>query len=90
MISVIDKVALTETVKASEPELDNDLKVRSNGTSIYSLTEIDSRNKLSEKVQSQNELATEFSNEVNSLEHRMPKWPAILNKNNSMQSSLVS
>ena len=42
---------------------------------IYSLTEIDSRNKLFEMVVSQNELATDFSKDVKSLQPRMPKLP---------------
>ena len=40
---------------------------------IYSLTEIDSRNKLSEMPVSENELATHFTNKVKSLQPRMPK-----------------
>ena len=40
---------------------------------IYSLTEIDSRNELSEMAVSQSELATVFSDEVKSLQPRKPK-----------------
>ena len=40
---------------------------------IYSLTEIDSRNKISEMAVSQNELATGFSDELKSLQPQMPK-----------------
>ena len=39
---------------------------------IYSLIEIDSRNKLSEMAVSQDELAMDFSNEVKSLQPPMP------------------
>ena len=40
---------------------------------IYSLTVIDTRNKLSKMAASQKELATDFANEVKSLQPRLPK-----------------
>ena len=72
-MSVIDNVAFIEFVKAFDSELNNDMHVCSTEPYIYSLTEIDSRNKLSEMAVSQNELATDFSNEVKSLQPQMPK-----------------
>ena len=72
-MSVIDNVAFIGFVKAFDSELNNDMHVCSTEPYIYSLTEIDSRNKLSEMAVSQNELATDFSNEVKSLQPQMPK-----------------
>ena len=72
-MSVIDNVAFIDFVKAFDSELNNDMHVCSTEPYIYSLTEIDSRNKLSEMAVSQNELATDFSNEVKSLQPQMPK-----------------
>ena len=72
-MSVIDNVAFIGFVKAFDSELNNDMHVCSTEPYIYSLTEIDSRNKLSEMAVSQNELAADFSNEVKSLQPQMPK-----------------
>ena len=72
-MSVIDNVALIDFVKAFDSELKNDVHVCSTEPYIYSLTEIDSRNKLSEIFVSQNELATAFSDEVKSLQPQMSK-----------------
>ena len=72
-MSVIDNVAFIDLVKAFDSELNNDMHVFSTEPYIYSLTEIDSRNKLSEKAVSRNELATDFSDEVKSLQPQMPK-----------------
>ena len=47
-MSVIDNVAFIDFVKAFDSELNNDMHVCSTELHIYSLTEIDSRNKLSE------------------------------------------
>ena len=55
-ISVIDNVAFIDFVKAFDSELNNDMHVCSTEPHIYSLTEIDSRNKLSEMAVSQNEM----------------------------------
>ena len=72
-MSVIDNVAFIDFVKAFDSELNNDMHVCSTEPYIYSLTEIDSRYKLSEMAVSQNELATDFSNEVKSLQPQRPK-----------------
>ena len=72
-MSVIDNVAFIDFVKPFISALNNEMHVFSNEPYIYSLTEIVSRNKLSERAVSQNELATDFSNEVKTLQHRMPK-----------------
>ena len=72
-MSVIDNVAFIDFVKTFDSELNNDMHVCSTEPYIYSLSEIDSRNKLSEMAVSQNELATDFSNEVKSLQPQMPK-----------------
>ena len=72
-MSVIDNVAFIDFVKAFDSELNNDMHACSAEPYIYSLTEIDSRNKLSEMPVSQNELATDFSDEVKSLQPQMPK-----------------
>ena len=73
-MSVIDNVAFIDFVKAFDSELNNDMHVCSTEPYIYSLTEIDSRNKLSEMAVSQNELATDFSDEVKSLQPQMPNF----------------
>ena len=73
-MSVIDNVAFIDFVKAFDSELNNDMHVCSTEPYIYSLTEIDSRNKLSEMAVSQNELATDFSDEVKSLQPQLPKF----------------
>ena len=73
MMSVIDNVAFIDFVKAFDSELNNDMHVCSTEPYIYSLTEIDSRNKLSEMAVSENELATDFSDEVKSLQPQMPQ-----------------
>ena len=52
-MSVIDNVAFIDFVKAFDSELNNEMHVCSTEPYIYSLTEIDSRNKLSEMVVSQ-------------------------------------
>ena len=72
-MSVIDNVAFIDFVKAFDSELNNDGHVCSTEPYIYSLTDIDSQNKLSELALSQNELATYFSDEVESLQPKMPK-----------------
>ena len=72
-MSVIDKVAFINFVKAFDSELNNDMHVCSTEPYIYSLTEIHSRNKPSEMAVSQNELATDSFNEVKSLQPRIPK-----------------
>ena len=72
-MSVIDNVAFIDFFKAFDSEMNNDMHVCSTEPYTYSLTEIDSRNKLSENAVSQNELATDFSEEVKSLQPQMPK-----------------
>ena len=72
-ISVIDNVAFTEFVKAFISEWNNDLHVCSTEAYIFTLNEIDSLNKPSEMDTGQNELAADFSNEVKSLQPRIPK-----------------
>ena len=72
-MSVIGNVAFIDFVKAFDSELNNDMHVCSTEPYIYSLIEIDSRNKLSEIAASQNELATDFSDELKSLQPQMPK-----------------
>ena len=54
--------------------MNNDSHDCSTEPNIYSLTEIDSRNKLSEKAVSRNELATIISNMVKSLQVRLRKF----------------
>ena len=70
---VIDNVAFIKYVKAFDSELNNDMHVCSTEPYIYSLTEIDSPNKLFEMAVTQSKLATGLSNEVKSLQPRMPK-----------------
>ena len=72
-MSVIDNVAFIDFVKVFDSELNNDMHVCSTEPYIYSLTEIDSRNIPSEMAVSQNELATDFSDEAKSLQPQMPK-----------------
>ena len=72
-MSVIDNVAFIDFLKAFDSKLNNDMHVCSTEPYIYSSTGIDSRNKLSEKAVSQNELAMDFSDEVKSLQPQMPK-----------------
>ena len=72
-MSIIDNIVITEFLKASDSELNNDLHVCSIEPFIYSVSEIDSRNNLSETAVPQNELATDFSDEVKCLQPRMPK-----------------
>ena len=74
-MSKIDNVAFIDFVKAFDSELNNDMHVCSTEPYIYSLTEIDSRNKLSEMAVSQNELATDCADEVKSLKPQMPELP---------------
>ena len=71
-MSVIDNVAFIDFVRAFDSELSKDMHLCSTDSHLYSLTEIDSRNKLSKMSVSQSELATEFSNEVKTLPPRMP------------------
>ena len=89
-MSVIDNVAVIDFVKAFDSELNNDMHVCSTEPYIYSLTEIDSRNNLSEMAVSQNELATDFSNEIKFLQPRMPNWRVIPNENKVMKHSFLS
>ena len=72
-MSILDNVALIGFVKAFDSELNKDKHACSTEPYIYSLTELDSRNKLSEMAVLQNEIGTDFSNEVKSLQPRMPK-----------------
>ena len=72
-MSVLDNVAFIDFVKAFDSELNNDMYVSSAEPDISSLTEVDSRNKLPQMAVSQNELATDFSDEVKSLQPQMPK-----------------
>ena len=72
-MSVTDNVAFIDFLKAFDSELNNDIHVCSTEPNIYSLTEIDSRNKLSEMTVSQDEIATDFFNEVKPLQPQMPK-----------------
>ena len=57
---VKDNVASIKFVKASDQEMSNDLHLCSTESYIYTLTEIDSWNKLSGMTLSQDELATDF------------------------------
>ena len=70
MMSAIDNAAFINFVKAFDSDLNNDMHICSTEPYIYSLTEIDSRNKLFGTAVSQNELAANFSNEVESLQQR--------------------
>ena len=74
-MSVIDNVAFIEFVKAFTSDLNKDLHVCSTEAYIYFSTEIHSRNKQSEMVLPQNELAMDFPNEVKSSQPRLPKMP---------------
>ena len=67
MMSAFDNVAFTEFVEACDPEMNNDLHLCSTEPYVYSLTEIDSRNKLSGMTVWQYDLTTDFSIEVKSL-----------------------
>ena len=71
-MSMIDNVDFIDFARAFDSQLNNDMHICSTEPYIYSLTEIDSRHKLSEMAVSQNELATDFSNEVKFLQPRMP------------------
>ena len=71
-LSVIDSVVFLDFVKSFDSELNNDIYIYSTEPQISSLIEIDSRNKLSELAALQNELATDFPNEVKSMQPRMP------------------
>ena len=88
-MSVIDNVAFIDFVKAFDSELNKDMHVCSTEPYIYSVTENNSRNKISEMAVSQNELATDFSHEVKSLQLWMLNWRAIPNENNSVKSSFL-
>ena len=68
-MSLIDSVVFIYFVKA----LNIDMHVCSTEPYIYSLFEMDSLNKLSQMSVSQNEMATDFSNEVKSLQPLLPK-----------------
>ena len=72
-MSVIDNIAFIEFVKKFDSQLNNKMHVCSTEPYIYSLTEINSRYKPFEMAVSQNELTTDFSYEVKSLQPRMPK-----------------
>ena len=72
-MSVSDNVSFINFVRAFDSELNNDMHVFSTEFYHCSLTELDSRNKLSEMAASQNELATDFSDEVKSSQPRMPR-----------------
>ena len=72
-MNVIDNVAFNNFVKAFDSKLNKGMHVCSTEPYIYSLTEIDSRKRLSEMAVSKNELGTDSSNEVKSLQPRMPK-----------------
>ena len=89
-MSVIDNLAFINFVKAFDSELNNDMHVCSTEPYIFSLTEIDSRNKLYEMAVSQNELALDFSNEVKSLQPRMPKLACDTKRKLLMKSSCLS
>ena len=73
MMSVVDNVAFIEYLKASDSQWNKDLHVCSSEPYIYSLTEIDSRKQMAKSAVSQNELETDFSNEMKSLQPKMPK-----------------
>ena len=72
-MSVVDNVAFSEFLKAFDSQWNEDLHVCSTEPYIYSLTEIDTRKQMAESAVSQNELATDFSNEAKSLQPKMPK-----------------
>ena len=69
-MSVIDNVAFIEFVKAFDSELNNDLQLCSTEQYIFSLTKIDYQNQLCGMAMSQSEVATEFSNELKTLQPR--------------------
>ena len=69
-MSLIDNVFFIEVFKAVVLELKKDLYVCSTEPYNYSSTEIKYQNKLSEMPVSQNELATDISYEVKSLQPR--------------------
>ena len=73
MMTVIDNVVFIEFVKASDPEMNNNLQLCSTESDIHSSTEIHSRNKFSGRTVSHDELATDFSNEVKPLQLRIAK-----------------
>ena len=73
-MSVIDNIAFIDFVKAFDSELNNDMHVCSTEPYINFSTEIDSRIILSDMALSQTELATDFSDEVKSLQPRMHKF----------------
>ena len=73
MMSVIDNVAFIAVFTASDPEMNNDLNLCSTEPYVDPLKEIGSRNKLSGMTVSQDETATDFSNEVKSLQPRISK-----------------
>ena len=60
MMTVIDNVVFIEYVKASDPELNNDMYICSTEPCILSLTDIDSQNKLSEMALSQKRISYGF------------------------------
>ena len=72
-LNVIGNVAFINFAKTFDSELNKDMHVCSTEPYNYSLSEIGSRNKLSEKAVSQNEVAVGFSNEVSSLQPPMLK-----------------
>ena len=73
VMSVNDNVVFIEIVKTSDLEMNNDLHLCSTQSYIYPLTENDSRNKLSGSTVSQDELASNFSVDVKSLQIRITK-----------------
>ena len=72
-MSAFENVAFIEFVKAFNSEVSKDKHVCSTERYNYSLTKIDSRDKLSEMAALPNKFATDFSKEVNSVQPRMPK-----------------
>ena len=89
-MSVIDNAEFIDFVKAFDSDLNYDMHVCSTEPYIYSLTEIDSRNKLSAMAAAQTEWATDFSNEVKSLQPRMPIMACDTIENNWTRSCFLS
>ena len=73
MLSVIHNVSFFEFFLAFDPEVTKHLHVWSTEPYIYSFTEVDSQNNFSGMTESQDELAADFSNEVNSLQPQIAK-----------------
>ena len=68
MMSVVDNGAFNEYLKPADSQWNKDLHVCSTEPYIYSLTEINSRKRMTESAVSQNESATDFSKEAKSLQ----------------------